>query len=451
MSLSFKGFDVRFSADNVAVSAGLVAVDGLLDKLGFNCLVNSSCIGLDRERFGEGCDPGVPLKSLLFMMLTGGDHIQHVDRLRTGAGVNNQLGFNVLSGSRLGEYMRGFTKESVDALRDINRLFSSEIESVTRKDSDGLEVIDIDSSYSRPGCGVKENQTSTYKADPCYHPLVATDSDGAILDSMLREGKANTVRGAEEIVGRVLKDRPVESVIVRADSGFWVWNLIHKIVSENQFYLIKAIKKAGVINTIAGMDETVWGEPFTEEYTGLPAQYAEACYQPNSRDKKLNKVIGQQRMIVKRVAQNGQISLTTSTDSSVVVADGYDYFVYFTNLDPGTFNCATVESLYRKRVKIELTIKDLKEQAGDRYPHKKFVANSVWFHTAVLAHNLNVWIQKLAKIGPVIKTNQTMRYCFWLVPAIVKKHARTTRLCFPNQWPHQTNFMKILKTIKTII
>ena len=70
----------------------------------------------------------------------------------------------------------------------------------------------------RLGCG--------YTGVLGYHPILATRADTReALHIRLRKGSANTQKGIErftdELIGRVNRAGATDTVLLRADSGFW--------------------------------------------------------------------------------------------------------------------------------------------------------------------------------------------------------------------------------------
>ena len=67
-----------------------------------------------------------------------------------------------------------------------------------------------------------------------YHPLVATRAGtGEILFSRMRKGSAGSSRGiigfVNELVANLRRTDVTGPVTVRADSGFWSWELVDRL------------------------------------------------------------------------------------------------------------------------------------------------------------------------------------------------------------------------------
>ena len=97
---------------------------------------------------------------------------------------------------------------------------------------DGPLTIDLDSTICETYGLAKEGaRHHSYTGKRGYHPLLAIAAGtGDVLMSRLREGRANTVRGAahflRETVGRVRYAGARGQLTVRADSGFYAHALV---------------------------------------------------------------------------------------------------------------------------------------------------------------------------------------------------------------------------------
>jgi len=92
--------DVRFDEGSLVADAGLLVAGSLMKRLGMEQLLDSTV------RLGKrdgGARPGRKVLSLVASMLTGGTHIDHADRLRSGS-TRRVLPFRVMAPSTLGTF-----------------------------------------------------------------------------------------------------------------------------------------------------------------------------------------------------------------------------------------------------------------------------------------------------------------------------------------------------------
>ena len=97
---------------------------------------------------------------------------------------------------------------------------------------DGSLTIDLDSTICETyGLGKEGARRHGYTGQRGYHPLLAVAAGtGEVLMARLREGRANTARGAahflRETLGRVRYAGATGQLTVRADSGFYTHAIV---------------------------------------------------------------------------------------------------------------------------------------------------------------------------------------------------------------------------------
>ena len=227
-----------------------------------------------------------------------------------------------------------------------------------------------------------------------YHPLVAVRSDtGEVLHSRMRSGSSQ--RGnehfARETLARVRRLGAPAAVTVRADAGFFSYDMIAAIGAHGASYSITIPQNAKVKAAIAAIDDDDWA---SIEYTrGGEAQAAETTITASRRGDKLPGRDGapaKLRLIVRRTRLIGaQRELWPNWRHHCFVTDRAD-------LD----TCAA-DTYHRAHATVELAIRDLKENSGlSRCPSGRFPANGAWLACCVLAHNLARWTARLGRAHP---------------------------------------------------
>ena len=96
-----------------------------------------------------------------------------------------------------------------------------------------------------------------------YHPLLAvTAGTGDVLMARLREGRANTARGAahflRETVGRVRYAGASGRLTLRADSGFYAHGVVSVCRKMDVRYSITIRQHKGLRNLIEAIPEDAW-------------------------------------------------------------------------------------------------------------------------------------------------------------------------------------------------
>jgi Transposase DDE domain group 1 len=109
-----------------------------------------------------------------------------------------------------------------------------------------------------------------------------------------------------------------------------------------------------------------------------------------------------------------------------------------------------VEAEHRQHAVVELTIRDLKDQALAHFPSGQFNANSAWSVIACLAHNLARWTSVIGLPGQTVRTARTFRRRLLGIPGRLTRTARQWTLHLPARWPWRTDFTDALTRIRAL-
>ena len=220
---------VSFDDHRLVANAGLILPATLALRLGLPELVRQR---LDLGNAPGRANTGDKMMTLVASALAGGDCIDDADVLRTG-GTARALGGTVKAPSTLGTFLRSFSWGHVRQLDRVSRELLARAWAAGAGPGDAPFTIDLDSTICETYGLAKEGaRHHGYTGKRGYHPLLAVAAGtGDVLMARLREGRANTARGAahflRETVGRVRYGGASGQLTVRADSGFYT----HSIVS----------------------------------------------------------------------------------------------------------------------------------------------------------------------------------------------------------------------------
>ena len=219
---------ITFDDHRLVANAGLILPATLAQHLGLPQLVQQR---LDLGDAPGRANTGDKIVTLVASALAGGDYIDDADVLRTG-GTAGALGCVVKAPSTLGTFLRSFRWGHVRQLDRVSRELLARAWSAGAGPGDGPLTIDLDSTICETYGLAKEGaRHHSYTGQRGYHPLLAIAAGtGDVLMSRLREGRANTVRGAAhflcETVGRVRHAGARGQLTVRADSGFYTHGVV---------------------------------------------------------------------------------------------------------------------------------------------------------------------------------------------------------------------------------
>ena len=191
---------IAFDDPRLVANAGLILPATLALHLGLPELV--------RQRLDLGDAPGRAntgdkMMTLVASALAGGDCIDDADALRTG-GTARTLGGTVKAPSTLGTFLRSFRWGHVRQLDRVSRELLARAWQAGAGPGEAPFTIDLDSTICETYGLAKEGaRHHGYTGKRGYHPLLAVAAGtGDVLMSRLREGRANTARGAAHFLRR---------------------------------------------------------------------------------------------------------------------------------------------------------------------------------------------------------------------------------------------------------
>ena len=368
---------IVFDDHRLVANAGLLLSDTLAQHLGLRELVDHH---LDLGGAPGRANTGDKMLTLVASALAGGDCIDDADALRAG-GTVSVLGCMVKAPSTLGTFLRSFRWGHVRQLDRVSRQLLARAWAAGAGPGDSPLTIDLDSTICETYGLAKEGaRHHGYTGARGYHPLLAIAAGtGEVLMSRLREGRANTARGAahflRETVGRVRHAGATGQLTVRADSGFYGHTVVSACREMDVRFSITVRQHASLRDLIEAIPEEDW-TPIPYWMDGA-ADVAETTYTPFQTKPDAAPV----RLIVRRVKP--------TPGSQLALFARYSYHGFVTDRDGETLE---LEADHRRHAEVENAIRDLKYGVGlNHMPSGRFAANGAWLAVQVMAHNLARW------------------------------------------------------------
>ena len=424
---------ILFDDHRLVANAGLLLPATLARHLGLRELVDHH---LDLGGAPGRANTGDKMLTLVASALAGGDCIDDADAQRAG-GTVGVLGCVVKAPSTLGTFLRSFRWGHVRQLDRVSRWLLAWAAGAGPGDSP--LTIDLDSTICETYGLAKEGaRHHGYTGARGYHPLLAIAAGtGEVLMSRLREGRANTARGAahflRETVGRVRYGGARGQLTVRADSGFYAHTVVAACRKMDVRFSITIRQRASLRDLIEAIPEEDW-TPIPYWMDGA-ADVAETTYIPFQTEPDAAPV----RLIVRRVkpAPGSQLALFAT----------YSYHGFITDRDGETLE---LEADHRRHAEIENAIRDLKYGVGlNHLPSGRFAANGAWLAVQVMAHNLARWTARIG-LGQQIVTTKTLRRRVFALAGRITRSARRLTLHLPRRWPWEEQFSRALARLRAI-
>ena len=339
----------------------------------------------------------------------------------------------------LGIFLRSFRWSHVRQLDRVSRELLAQAWKTVAGPGDAPLTIDLDSTICETYGLAKEGaRHHGYTGKRGYHPLLAVAAGtGDVLMARLREGRANTARGAahflRETVGRVRYAGARGQLTMRADSGFYTHTVVAVCRRTKVRFSITIRQRQSLRNLIEAIPEDAW-TPIPYWMDGA-ADVVETTCTPFQTEADAAQV----RLIVRRVkpAPGSQLALFAR----------YSYYGFITDRDGDTLE---LEADHGRHAEIENAIRDLKYGVGlNHLPSGRFAANAAWLAVQVMAHNLARWTARLG-LGEQVVTTKTLRRRFFALAGRLTRSARRLTLHLPQRWPWETQFSRALARLQAI-
>ena len=426
---------IAFDDTRLVNNAGLLFPATLALHLGLSQLVQEH---LDLGDAPGRANTGDKMLTLVASALAGGDCIDDADALRSGS-TGRVLGCVVKAPSTLGTFLRSFQWGHVRQLDRVSRELLVRAWAAGAGPGDGPLTIDLDSTICETYGLAKEGaRHHGYTGQRGYHPLLAVAAaTGDVLMARLREGRANTARGAahflRETVGRVRHAGAKGQLTVRADSGFYTHGVVSVCRKTKVRFSITIRQRASLRKLIEAIPEDAW-TPIPYWMEGA-ADVSETVYTPFRSKPDAAPV----RLIVHRVRP--------TPGSQLALFANYSYHAFITDRDGDTLD---LEADHRRHAEIENAIRDLKYGVGlNHLPSGRFPANGAWLAVQVLAHNLARWTTRIG-LGEQIVTTKTLRRRFFSLAGRLTRKARRLTLHLPQGWPWQNQFSNAMAKLRAL-
>jgi hypothetical protein len=384
-----------------------------------------------------GALPGRKILTLVTTILAGGSHIDHADRLRAGA-TGAVLPFRVMAPSTLGTFLRAFTFGHV---RQLDRVIAETIRRAWAAGAgpgDGPVTIDMDSTICEVHGHAKHGAAYGYTRVLGYHPVLATRADtGEVLHARLRKGSSQRghKRFVEELIARVRRAGASGALTLRADSGFFSWDLIDTLNRLKVAWSITVAQNPAVTRAIAAIDDAGWTDIVYPD--GGAAQVAETTYVTGAGNRRR-----QVRLVVRRTRLTDRVQAQLWPD--------WRHHAFITNVE---LPVVAMDQFHRDHARVELAIRDLKDGAGlEHCPSGQFFANAAWLSCAVLAHNLIRWTANLGDVHPdeQLTVTRTIRARLLALPGRLVNRSGRLVLRLPARWPWASTFTRSLTQLRSL-
>ena len=282
---------------------------------------------------------------------------------------------------------------------------------------------------------------------------------GDVLMARLRQGRANTARGAahflRETVGRVRHAGATGQLTMRADSGFYTNAMVAVCRKAKVSFSITARQHPRLRNLIEAIPEAEWS-PIPYWMEGA-ADVAKTDYTPFESKPDAATV----RLIVRRVKPTPGSQLAPFTN--------YSYHAFITDREGDTLD---LEADHRRHAEINNAIHDPASSAGQALkcgagsqvrrgaqpsplgllPRQRRLAGHpepAPYSIRVMAHNLARWTTRIG-LGEPALTTKTLGRRFFSIAGRLTHSARRLTLHLPQRWLWENQSSRALAQLRAL-
>jgi Transposase DDE domain group 1 len=434
-----------FCAKNLTPYGGLLPVATMLEKIGFEKLVNESVTVARTTRVMSTYQFILAIVLGLYVGFSRLNQLRYIARDPLLAGI-----LKVAHLPPQCTLWRFLNSLHAGIARQIQSIQQQMREAIWAAGNIQLKSVTIDTDttvhtlYGNQ-MGARKSYNPKNKGKKSYQPILSFLAETKeFVAGELRNGDRPTGKQIARHLQDVFQSLPrcVTSIFSRADSGFYCWEAVEAYEKCKCWFIVVARKTSRILDELGAAE---WkASPHTDA-----DEQCEFWYQPNGWDKAY-------RFLALRYEKD----LDDEEESDDVVqyqlfaTKKYKYRVFVTNME-GSID--TLVWFYNQRAGAENLIKESNNDAGlAAHPSRLFVTNQIHFQLAMLAYNLNAWLMLFnredAETIDQLKhtTLSTSRLRFLFIAAKIWKHSGRTGVSFSDHYEEKGLFRRLMQRLRSI-
>ena len=433
-----------FNGKNLTPYGGLLPVITMLEKLGFQSLVEET---LTSKRITRSMDLYGFLLSILLGLYIGFsrlNQLRFIARDPIVTGILKVAGLPVQS-----TFWRFVNALHLNVARQLLTIMRIMRERVWAAANVKLEIVTIDTDttvhtlYGKQ-MGGRKGYNPKNKGKKSYQPILTFLAETReYIWGELRNGDRPSGKQVGDHIRKVCAALPpgVKQIYGRADSGFYCKEAVEAYAECKVHFVISARKTSRLVEQLR---QAEW-KP--SKATDGDAE-CEFCYQPDGWKKEYRFLA----LRYEKVCE--EMDAKESEQYQLFETSQYTYRVFVTDMtEPIHF----VVWFYNQRGGAENLIKEANNDAGlTAHPSGRFDVNGNHFQFAMLAYNLNCWLM-LFNREPVADaaelrhtTLATSRLRFLFVAAKIWRHAGRTGVSFGDHYEEKGVFNRLMDRLRRI-
>ncbi len=433
-----------FQARNLTAYGGLLPVATMLEKLGFQQLVQET---LTVKRKTKAMTMYRFVLAMVLACYVGFSRLYHMRFLKrepmlTGILGVAQLPLQCTFWRFLASMHLGVARQLLEVQRQMRqRVWQAagiELSDVT---------VDTDTTVHTlfgNQMGARKSYNPKNKGKKSYQPILTFLAEtkeyvaGALRSGDRPSGKE--IAAHLEGVRAALPDT-VKIVHARADSGFYCWEAVEAYERLNWRFIVVARKTARLVDQLKAAD---WKRSPRTDADGQ----CEFFYQPEGWGKAY-------RFLALRYEQEPEASTADEPEQyQLFDTPEYSYRVFVTDMDEPL---DALVGFYRGRAAAENLIKEANNDAGlAAHPSSRWMMNANWFQIVMLAYNLNCWLllfnrEEEVEVEQMRHTTlATARLRFLFLAAKIWRHAGRVGVSYSDHYEEKGLLDRLMGRLRAI-
>jgi len=434
----------NFAARNLTAYGGLLPVATMLEKLGFQQLVEETLTIRRQTRAMPVYRFVLGMVLVLYVGFSRLNHLRFVEREPMLTGILQVL--RVPPQCTFWRFLASLHLSAATQLLRVQQVLRQRVWQAAHVDLKTV-TLDTDTTVNTlfgHQMGGRKGYNPKNKGKKSFQPILTFLAETReYIAGELRNGDRPTGVQIARHLENVFATLPegVETMYARADSGFYCAEAVAAYDKAGVQFIISARKTSRLIDELKAAQWT--GSPKTDA-----DGQCEFRYQPEGWDQAY-------RFIALRYEKKKEAAAAKKPEQyQLFDTPEYSYRVFVTNMSDGI---AMLTWFYNQRAGAENLIKEAKNDAGMAdHPSRRWAMNCIFFQLAMLAYNLNCWLmlfnrEEEATVETLGHTTlATARLRFLFLAARIWRHAGRVGISYSDHYAEQSVFDRLMMRLRSV-
>jgi len=434
----------NFSARNLTAYGGLLPVATMLEKLGFQQLVEETLTIRRQTRAMPVYRFVLGMVLVLYVGFSRLNHLRFVEREPMLTGILKVL--RVPPQCTFWRFLASLHLSVAGQLQRVQKVLRQRVWQAAHVDLKTI-TLDTDTTVNTlfgHQMGGRKGYNPKNKGKKSYQPILTFLAETReYIAGELRNGDRPTGAQIARHLESVFAALPegVEKMYARADSGFYCAEAVEAYEKAGVQFIVSARKTSRLIDELKAAQWT--GSPKTDA-----DGQCEFRYQPEGWGQAY-------RFIALRYEKKKEPAAAEKPEQyQLFDTPEYSYRVFVTNMSGGI---AMLTWFYNQRAGAENLIKEAKNDAGMAdHPSGRWAINCIFFQLAMLAYNLNCWLmlfnrEEEATVETLGHTTlATARLRFLFLAARIWRHAGRVGISYSDHYAEQSVFDRLMMRLRSV-